>query len=254
MRFLGERLAAASATLGFISKQMARRMTGSSRAPRVARIAQARAKRSGSGVSLRTSFLADLRFYGTLKSGHHPGGLHRLLAGLSSPGLWLLASHRLSHFGKTARRPASPVWWLARLWLRARILVTALLWRSDVAPDCEISRGVYLADGGYLICGAKSIGTGSIVHACCTFGGEVRNREEGQPTIESDVWIGPNCILAGAITIGSGATILPGTFLTSSVEPRSVVRGNPGRVVCANFDNQEWRRSVRVFDTMPHEQ
>lgn len=225
--------------------------TESPSAPRLAEVTPPRAKRSGSDAPLGRSFLDDLRFYCALRSGREPRGLRQLLAGISCPGLWLLTSHRLGHFGRTSRRPRSLIWWLARFWLRTRIFVTATFWRSDVAPDCRISRGVYLADDGYLICGAKSIGSGSIVHARCTFGGEVRNREEGRPTVENDVWIGPDCIVAGAITIGAGATILPGTFLTFSVEPRSVVWGNPGRVICANFDNREWRRSTRVFDSIP---
>lgn len=225
--------------------------THSPMAPRPAKIDQPGTKRSRPGVFLGRLFVEDLRFYGTLKSGRDPRGFRELLAGLLSPGLWLLTSHRLGHYGRTTREPLSVAWWLARVWLRTRMFVTAIFWRSDIAPDCHISRGVYLADGGYLICGAKCIGSGSIVHACCTFGGEVRNREEGRPTIESDVWIGPNCIIAGGITIGSGATILPGTFMTFSVEPRSVVQGNPGRVVGANFDNQAWRQSIRVFDSIP---
>ncbi len=60
------------------------------------------------------------------------------------------------------------------------------------------------------------------------------------------MWIGPNCIIGGAITVGDGATALPGSFLTYSVPPRAVVKGNPAAIVLRCFDNSALRRSLAI--------
>jgi hypothetical protein len=40
--------------------------------------------------------------------------------------------------------------------------------------------------------------------------------------------------------------VLPGTFLTFSVAPRTVVKGNPGVIVREDFDNIALRRSLTI--------
>jgi serine O-acetyltransferase len=52
-------------------------------------------------------------------------------------------------------------------------------------------------------------------------------RVSGYPIIEDDVWIGPHAIIVGAITIGRGSRIAGGAFVTKSVEPYSMMGGNP---------------------------
>jgi acetyltransferase-like isoleucine patch superfamily enzyme len=63
----------------------------------------------------------------------------------------------------------------------------------------------------------------------------------GRPEIGRNVWIGSDCVVCGAITIGDGATLLPGTVLTKSIPAGVVMRGNPARLVLRNFDNSELR-------------
>jgi acetyltransferase-like isoleucine patch superfamily enzyme len=40
--------------------------------------------------------------------------------------------------------------------------------------------------------------------------------------------------------------VLPGSFLTYSVPPGAVVKGNPAAIVRRNFDNSELRRSLLI--------
>jgi len=49
--------------------------------------------------------------------------------------------------------------------------------------------------------------------------------------VGNDVWIGGGVILCPGVTIGDGSTIGAGTVVTKDVPPRSVVVGNPGRVI-----------------------
>lgn len=48
---------------------------------------------------------------------------------------------------------------------------------------------------------------------------------------EDDCWLGGNVTILGGVTIGAGSTIGAGAVVTKDVPPRSVVVGNPGRVV-----------------------
>lgn len=45
----------------------------------------------------------------------------------------------------------------------------------------------------------------------------------------NDVWIGANCSIIDGITIGNGAIIAAGSVVTKSVEPYSIVGGNPAK-------------------------
>lgn len=49
--------------------------------------------------------------------------------------------------------------------------------------------------------------------------------------IESDVWIGMNCIVLKGVTIGSGSIIAAGSVVISDVEPNSLYAGNPAKKV-----------------------
>lgn len=72
-----------------------------------------------------------------------------------------------------------------------------------------------------------------------------------RPRVGANVWIGPDCVIAGKLNIGDGATILPGSYLTFSVPPLSVVKGNPARVVRENFDNSALRKSLAIVADLP---
>jgi serine acetyltransferase len=165
---------------------------------------------------------------------------------LRSRGLWLLTCHRVAHTCLRRRNLRSPAWWVARLCKSLGTCVSVVCCRSQLAEDCEIEGVAYLPNHGYLVCGARSIGAGSVIHERCTFGYTVAHGGEGRPNIGKHVWIGPNCIIAGSLTVGDGATVLPGSFLTFSIPPRAVVEGNPARIVRTNFDNSELRRSLTV--------
>lgn len=165
---------------------------------------------------------------------------------LTNRGLWLLTFHRIAHYCLRHRRVRNPIWWLACLCRSLGTCFNVLVCRSAISADCEITGSVYLANGGYLMCGARSIGAGTLIHERCTFGYLVAGGDEGRPHVGERVWIGPDCIIAGALTIGDGATILPGTFLSFNVPAGAVVKGNPGLIVRRNFDNCALRQSLAV--------
>lgn len=54
----------------------------------------------------------------------------------------------------------------------------------------------------------------------------------GKIIIEDNVFIGANSILLPGITIGTNSIIAAGSVVTKSVPSKSVVAGNPARIIC----------------------
>jgi len=195
--------------------------------------------------------VADARFYQRLTHSGRSGSGALVWTMLCNRGLWLLTFHRIAHYSQCQRRVRSPIWWFARLLQSVGTCFNVLFCRSGISADCEISGTVYLSNRGYLLCGARSIGAGSLIHERSTFGSAVAAGEEGRPVIGKNVWIGPDCIIAGALTVGDGSTVLPGSFLTFSVPPGAVVKGNPALIVRKNFNNFALRDSLAVVQDVP---
>jgi acetyltransferase-like isoleucine patch superfamily enzyme len=193
-----------------------------------------------------STVLIDARFYQRLTQVNQGGSESLAWTMLRNRGLWLLTFQRLAYFCVRYRDGRGWIWWWARVLKIIGTGFSVLFCRSAFSADCEIGRPVYLSNRGYLNCGARTIGAGSLIHDRCTFGYTVAQRREGRPVIGKNVWIGPNCIIAGALTVGDGATVLPGSFLTYSVPPRAVVKGNPAAIVRRNFDNSRLRSSLAI--------
>jgi serine O-acetyltransferase len=164
-----------------------------------------------------------------------------------SPGLQLMLLHRLIHGIYTRRQADSRRQWL---W-RALLLPLALpKWaiqvgsKSEIPNDSQIDSGVFFADQGHIIFGAKKTGAGTVIGPCVTVGMSLI--DTGRPEIGRNVWIGSNCIVYGAISIGDGATLLPGTVLTKSIPPGVVMEGNPARLISRNFNNTDLRAGTEI--------
>ncbi len=72
----------------------------------------------------------------------------------------------------------------------------------------------------------------------------------GRPLVIGErVWIGNNCIVAGGITIGDGAMILPNSFLNRDVGANTMAGGNPARVLKRR--DPETRRWLDVIESDP---
>ena len=203
-------------------------------------------------ASLLRQFCADARFYRQLKYPGKPVSSVRAMAtALGSRGWWFLVFHRITQYSTMNRNLASPTWWVARILETFGRYLCALLCRSEMLGDCEITGPVFFSDKGYFLIGARGIGEGSVLHHRITLGMAVANGKNDRPTIGKNVWIGPDCVIAGGIEIGDGATVLPGSCLTFSVPPKAVAKGNPARVIRQGFDNEALRRSMEIITELP---
>jgi serine acetyltransferase len=189
---------------------------------------------------------ADVRLYCELRYSGRSDIFHRATTCVSSQGLLILAVQRLGyHYLERRLRARSSPWTIA---LKvAQVFGNALvviITKSDVAATAAIDPGVYLSDHGHLVLGPRHIGAGTLIHERVTIG--VRAGETGTPALGEGVWIGPDCVIYGNITIGNGATVLPGTVLSMSVPARAVIGGNPATIVRKDFDNCEMRKDLSV--------
>jgi serine acetyltransferase len=194
----------------------------------------------------------DAKFYCQLLYPDKITNLWRLmLVVLKSRGLWLLTFHRIAYISTVHKDYLSFGWWVARSIESVGKFRNALISKSELRGDCDIAVPAYLSDKGCIICGALSIGSGSIIHDHVTFGNTVGAGAKGRPRVGANVWIGPKCIISGPVTIGDGSTLLPGTHLTYSIPPRSVVKGIPARVIQLDFDNGLIRRTLMIVSDIP---
>lgn len=69
---------------------------------------------------------------------------------------------------------------------------------------------------------------------------------KGDVIIGNDVWIGNNALILSGVTIGDGAVIGSKAVVTKSVEPYSIVVGNPGRVVRYRFSPEKIERLIEI--------
>jgi acetyltransferase-like isoleucine patch superfamily enzyme len=66
------------------------------------------------------------------------------------------------------------------------------------------------------------------------------------PVIGNDVWIGERVMLARGVVIGDGAIVGAGAVVTRSIEPFSIVGGNPARVIRRRFSDALCERYLRA--------
>lgn len=57
-------------------------------------------------------------------------------------------------------------------------------------------------------------------------------------TIKENVWIGNNSIILKGVTVGQGSVVAAGSVVTKDVPPRTIVAGNPARVIKEKI---EWK-------------
>ena len=61
---------------------------------------------------------------------------------------------------------------------------------------------------------------------------------KGDTVIGNDVWIGQNATILPGVRIGDGAIIGANSVVGSSVEPYTIVAGNPARMIRKRFDDE----------------
>lgn len=134
---------------------------------------------------------------------------------------------------KAQRHRKTPV---LGLWWRIVLRHFQIKYGFQIYPETEIGEGLYLGHWGSLVINPKAkIGRNCNIAQGVTIGQQNRGKNEGYPKIGDEVWIGPNAVLVGNITIGNNVLVAPNAYVNFDVPNNSVVAGNPAKI----YPNEE---------------
>lgn len=142
-------------------------------------------------------------------------------------------------FGRWVDRHfAHPLLWplraalLALHWILRR-LARALL-GIDIARDADIGPGFYIGHFGSVHIGRCHIGAHCSVNQHAYVAANARGEA---PHIGDRVWIGAHARVCGGVRIEDGATVAAGAVVAGDIKAKSLVTGNPARVIAIDYDN-----------------
>ncbi len=118
-------------------------------------------------------------------------------------------------------------------------------WGTDGRATIKIGSGTHIGDRTEIHAGQSvTIGDGcAISWDCCILDRDYHklcsDKEVFSPvTIGNHVWIGCKATILKGVTIGDGAVVAAGSVVTRDVPPKSLVAGNPARVI---REEVEWQ-------------
>jgi acetyltransferase-like isoleucine patch superfamily enzyme/glycosyltransferase involved in cell wall biosynthesis len=113
-------------------------------------------------------------------------------------------------------------------------------WDND-NEELKIGNFVSIAESvDFMLGGEHRIDTPSSFPFRARFAGAIRNQAatKGPIIVEDDVWIGMGVRILSGVKLGKGSVIGAGSVVASSVEPYSIVVGNPARLVRYRFSRE----------------
>lgn len=146
-------------------------------------------------------------------------------------GFWAIFQYRIAHAIYAGIR--IPV-------LRQLLLLWCLFWQKfieiitgiSIPASATIGHSFYIGHfGGIILNGNSSIGNNCNISQGVTIGVSGLENKRGVPVIGDEVYIGPNSIVAGRITIGNNVLIGACSLVTTDVESNSVMLGVPAKMI-----------------------
>lgn len=141
-----------------------------------------------------------------------------------NPGFRFLVWLRLaSHFGKW-----HPIGLLSRFFFK----LMQVRFGFQIPHIAKIGGGLFMGHfGGIVISNEAIIGENCNISQGVTIGRINKGPRKGAPKIGNRVWIGPNAVLSGNITIGDDVLIAPLSFVNMDIPANCMVIGNPGQII-----------------------
>lgn len=154
-----------------------------------------------------------------------PSGVIRAL--IFFPGLVGVLAYRLGHLGLT--RLPGPLRILA--WIPTRL--AGHLVGVEFDPHVHAGPGLFVNHYGNVFVGARSIGSNCNIAHGVTIGRSTTGDggEDDVPVLGDRVWIGPNAVVAGGITLHDDSVVAANSLVGRDVPPAGVAVGVPARVM-----------------------
>lgn len=143
---------------------------------------------------------------------------------IHAPGFRFMVLYRLCNKFKRLH----PVGLISRIWYK-RLQVK---FGIQIPFTTQIGDGLFLGHFGSIVINSKVvIGRNCNVAQGVTIGQINIGDKKGCPKIGDRVWIGANAVVVGNIEIGDDVLIAPLSYVNFSVPAKSVVMGNPAKIV-----------------------
>jgi len=138
------------------------------------------------------------------------------------PGLHAVIFHRFAHR-----------LWLYKLYFAARFTshISRFLTGIEIHPGAKLGRRVFIDHGmGVVIGETAQVGDDVLIYKGVLLGGTSLKKEKRHPTIGSNVVLGSNAIILGAITVGDNSRVGAASVVTHDVPPNATAVGVPARI------------------------
>lgn len=150
---------------------------------------------------------------------------------LLTQGFWASLAYRLSHLVYIELH-IPIIRQIMRFFSKIIQKVIEILTGISLPSRCRIGQGLYIGHFGQIIVHPETqIGDNCNLSQGVTIGLMSRGKYVGVPKIGDRVFVGPNAIIMGGITIGDDVAIGAGAVVFQPVPPLAVVGGNPARVI-----------------------
>lgn len=111
----------------------------------------------------------------------------------------------------------------------------------QIPYNIEMGEGICIQHIGRVIIAPEvSIGSNCDIFTGVTIGKEFRGKRNGVPRIGNDVWIGPNVVIVGKISIGDDVLIAPNSYVNFNVPDHSIVIGNPATIIHREYATEDY--------------
>lgn len=108
--------------------------------------------------------------------------------------------------------------------------------RVQFGENCRIQCDIEFGNSILIACNVAFVGKDD--HIVNIPGKTIWNSSRGdtyKTKVGNDVWIGHGSIILAGVTIGDGAIVAAGSVVTKSVEPCTIVGGNPAKFIKNRF-------------------
>ena len=157
---------------------------------------------------------------------------------LSQQSLWALLEYRVASGIYRSRLPRvvkKPLFLVCGIWRRVVEITTCI----RLPKEAVIGPGLVIAGGGVIFNRDAVLGSNCIIAQGVTIGESWGEGRVGVPVIGSGVWVGPNSVVAGKISIGDGARISALSLVLHDVPAGGFARGVPATVKVRNADSAD---------------
>jgi serine O-acetyltransferase len=148
-------------------------------------------------------------------------------------GFWAIVDYRISRALNFHLRPRI----VSKIINKTKITtipskITQIITNIELPKSAKIGKGVFIPHFGPIIINHRAIiGDYCTIHPGVIIGAAGRGDKQGVPKIGNRVYIGSHALILGNIEIGDDVAIGAGAVVTKSLPARSVVVGNPARII-----------------------